>query len=104
MELQKIPPHDEEAEQAVIGSMLTDKDAVMTAVEKLKPDSFYREDNKAIFEAIINLYNRSEPVDLVTVNDELTSMGMFEFANEFCNNTQLEEAGHALARSLLGGK
>ena len=36
--------------------------------------------------------------------DRVTSMGMFEFANEFCNNTQLEEAGHALARSLLGGK
>ena len=78
MELGKVPPHDIEAEQAVIGSMLTDKDAVMAAVEKLKPDSFYREDNKAIFEAILNLYNRSEPVDLVTVNDELTSMGLFE--------------------------
>ena len=78
MELGRIPPHDIEAEQAVIGSMLTDKEAVMAAVEKLKPESFYREDNKAIFEAMVNLYNRSEPVDLVTVNDELTSMGMFE--------------------------
>ena len=78
MELGKVPPHDIEAEQAVIGSMLTDKDAVMLALEKLKPESFYREDNKAIFEAMSNLYNRSEPVDLVTVNDELTSMGLFE--------------------------
>ena len=40
MELGKIPPHDIEAEQAVIGSMLTDQDAVMTAVERLKSDSF----------------------------------------------------------------
>ena len=55
MELGKIPPHDIEAEQAVIGSMLTDQDAVMTAVERLKSDSFYREDNKLIFEAIVNL-------------------------------------------------
>ena len=78
MELGKIPPHDLEAEQAVIGSMLTDKDAVMLSVEKLKPESFYREDNKLIFEAIVNLYNRSEPVDLVTIKDELTSMGSFE--------------------------
>ena len=46
MELGKIPPHDIEAEQAVIGSMLTDSDAVMAAVEKLREDSFYREDNK----------------------------------------------------------
>ncbi len=78
MELGKVPPHDIEAEQAVIGSMLTDRDAVMAAVEKLKPDSFYREDNKSIFEAIVNLYNKSDPIDLVTVKDELTSMGLFE--------------------------
>ena len=83
MELGKIPPHDLEAEQAGIGSMLTDNDAVMAAVEKLKVDSFYREDNKLIFEAIINLYNRSEPVDLVTVKDELTSMGSFEKVGGF---------------------
>ena len=78
MELGKIPPHDIEAEQAVIGSMLTDKDAVMLAVEKLKEDNFYREDNKSIFEAIVNLYNRSEPIDLITVKDELTSMDLFD--------------------------
>lgn len=83
MELGKVPPHDLEAEQAVIGSMLTDKDAVMAAVEKLKSESFYREDNKLIFEAILNLYNRSEPVDLVTVKDELTSMGSFEKVGGF---------------------
>ena len=83
MELGKIPPHDLEAEQAVIGSMLTDKDAVMAAVEKLNRESFYREDNKLIFEAIINLYNRSEPIDLVTVKDELTSMGSFEKVGGF---------------------
>ena len=83
MEIGKVPPHDIEAEQAVIGSMLTDKDAVMDAVEKLKPESFYREDNKLIYEAILNLYNRSEPVDLVTVKDELTSMGSFEKVGGF---------------------
>ena len=83
MELGKIPPHDIEAEQAVIGSMLTDDEAVMAAVERLKADCFYREDNRLIFEAIVNLYNRSEPVDLVTVNDELSSMGNFEKVGGF---------------------
>ena len=78
MEIGKIPPHNIETEQAVLGSMLTDKDAVMLAVEKLKIDSFYREDNKLIFEAMINLYNNSQPIDLVTVKDELTSLGNFE--------------------------
>lgn len=83
MDLGKVPPQDIEAEQAVIGSMLTDQDAVMTAVERLKSDSFYREDNKLIFEAIVNLYNRSEPIDLITVKDELTSMGNFEKVGGF---------------------
>ena len=78
MDLGKVPPHDIEAEQAVIGSMLTDKDAVMLAIEKLKADSFYRDDNKAIFEAMVNLYSRSEPIDIVTVKDELDSMNMFD--------------------------
>ena len=78
MELGKVPPHDIEAEQAVLGSMLTDKDAVMLALERLKEDSFYRDDNKAIFEAIVNLYNRSEPIDLITIKDELTVMKQYE--------------------------
>ena len=78
MEIGKVPPHDIEAEQAVLGSCLTDKDAVMDSIEKLKPESFYRDDNKLIFEAISNLYNRSEPIDLITVKDELTSMDSFE--------------------------
>ena len=67
MELGKIPPNDIEAEQAVIGSMLTDKDAVISAIEVLKEDDFYREDNKTIYEAILNLYNRSEPIDIITL-------------------------------------
>lgn len=78
MDLGKIPPHDLEAEQAVLGSMLIDKDSVISAVEKLKVDSFYRDDNKIIYDAILNLYNRLEPIDIITVKDELVSIGKFE--------------------------
>ena len=78
MELGKIPPHDIDAEQAVLGSMLTDKDAVNSAIEILKEDAFYRDDNKAIYQAIINLYNKSEPIDIITLKDELESMDKFE--------------------------
>ena len=78
MEVGKVPPHDIEAEQAIIGSMLTDKDAVIAAVEKLKPEDFYREDNKAIYESILSLYSKSEPIDIITVKDELTSNGKFD--------------------------
>ncbi len=78
MELGKIPPNDVDAEQAVIGSMLTDKDAVISAIEVLKEEDFYREDNKTIYSAILNLYNRSEPIDIITLKSELTAMGMFD--------------------------
>ena len=78
MELGKVPPNDTEAEQAVIGSMLTDKDAVSAAIEVLKEDDFYREDNKIIYTAILNLYNRSEPIDIITLKSELSSMGKLD--------------------------
>ena len=78
MDLGKVPPNDIEAEQAVIGSMLTDKDAVSSALEVLRPDDFYRDDNRIIFSAIMNLYNRSEPVDIITLKSELTSLGKLE--------------------------
>ena len=78
MDLGKIPPHDIDAEQAVLGSMLTDKDAVNAAIETLKEDAFYRDDHKAIYQAIISLYSRSEPIDIITLKDELESMDKFE--------------------------
>ena len=78
MELAKIPPHDIDAEQAVLGSMLTDKEAVNAAIESLKEDAFYRDDNRIIFQAIVNLYSKSEPIDIITLKDELESMDKFE--------------------------
>ena len=78
MELGKVPPHDDEAEQAVLGSMLTDKDAVVAAIETLKPGDFYRNDNMTIYEAVMTIYGKGEPIDIITLKDELTSMGKLE--------------------------
>lgn len=78
MDVGKVPPHDIEAEQAVIGSMLTDKDAVLSSVEILGKEAFYREDNKAIYDAILSLYAKNEPIDLITVKNELVEAGNFE--------------------------
>ncbi len=78
MDVGKVPPHDIEAEQAILGSMLTDKDAVISSIEILKEDAFYREDNKAIFSAILNLYAKNEPIDIITVKAELVETGNFE--------------------------
>lgn len=74
----KVPPHDIQAEQAVLGSMLLDKDAVIDAIEVLREESFYREDNRMIFSAILSLYAKSEPIDLITVKSELTENGNFD--------------------------
>ncbi len=78
MDIGKVPPHDIEAEQAILGCMLTDKDAVISAIEVLKEESFYREDNRAIFSAILSLYSRNEPIDIITVKAELVEEGNFE--------------------------
>ena len=78
MELGKVPPHDIEAEQAILGCMLTDRDSVISAIEVLKEDAFYREDNKAIYSAILGLYAKSEPIDIITVKAELVENGNFE--------------------------
>ena len=67
----RIPPHSIEAEQSVLGAMIVNKEAINTAIEIIKPDDFYKEANKEIFEAIIVLFNRNEPVDLITLSEEL---------------------------------
>jgi Replicative DNA helicase len=64
--LHRIPPHNLEAEQSVLGSMLIDAEAVSVAAGSLKAEDFYSEAHKEIFEAMLNLYDRGEPVDLVT--------------------------------------
>ena len=58
--------------------MLTDKEAVIAAIEVLSDEDFYREDNRIIYAAIMNLYNRGEPIDIITLKSELSSMGKFE--------------------------
>ena len=91
MDIGKVPPHDTEAEQAVIGSMLTDKEAVASSIEVLKEDDFYREDNRIIYSAMLNLYNRAEPIDLITLKSELESMGKFEQVGGFEYLAELQE-------------
>ena len=69
--ISRIPPHNIEAEQSVLGSMLLDKEAVAVAVDGLKPEDFYLDAHKEIFEAMVDIFDRGEPVDLVTVVEDL---------------------------------
>lgn len=68
-------PYNLEAEEAVLGSMLMDPDAITRVVSFLKPDDFYREKHAWIYEALLALNERDEPVDTLTVVDELDRMG-----------------------------
>src|SRR3989339_41706 len=74
----KIPPQNLAAEQSVLGSMLLDKNAVFRAAEALAPDSFYRDAHRYIFEAILVLFDKGEPVDLVTVTETLRKSGKLD--------------------------
>ncbi len=76
--IKRIPPHSLEAEQSVIGSMILDRDAIAIAMEHLTDTDFYQPDLKAIYTAIIELYNDNKPVDLVTLQAKLHDSGLLE--------------------------
>jgi replicative DNA helicase len=69
--LQKIPPNSMEAEQSVLGAMLLDKEAVSVATEFISGEDFYREAHKEIFDAIVELFDKGQPVDLITLPEKL---------------------------------
>ena len=71
----RTPPHDNAAEQSVLGAMLLSKDAIADVVEILREGDFYRPNHQVIYGAILDLYGRGEPVDAVTLSAELTRIG-----------------------------
>ncbi|NMA67448.1 MAG: replicative DNA helicase [Clostridiaceae bacterium] len=77
-DITRIPPHHVEAEQSILGSLLIDRNALSEVSGRLKPETFYLEKHKEIFEAIISLYEESLPVDIVTVSDILSKRGTLE--------------------------
>ena len=69
--IKKILPHSIEAEQSVIGSMIMDRDAITTASEILISEDFYQNQYGVLFDAMVELYNEGQPVDLVTLQNRL---------------------------------
>jgi len=74
----RVPPHDLEAERAVIGAMLVSEMAVSAVAEKLAAGDFYSEVHRIIYGAMTRLYSRGEPIDQLTLTNELRSVGEFE--------------------------
>lgn len=77
-ELSRIPPHHVEAEQSILGALLIDRNALSEVSGRLRADAFYLEKHKEIYEAIMALYEESQPVDIVTVSDALAKRGTLE--------------------------
>lgn len=77
--LDKQQPAAVDLEQSVLGALLVDKEALSKVADFLRPDAFYDEKNKKIYEAILNLSSKSEPIDLRTVTNELRFGGQLEF-------------------------
>lgn len=76
--VERIPPQNIDAERSTLGSMLLEKEAIYRASELLKPDDFYREAHRVIFEVVVYLANKGEPVDIITVSEELKQRNMLE--------------------------
>ena len=67
----RIPPHDEEAEKSVLGSTLIEPSALIEIADRLTPEHFYFEKHRRIYEAILELYEKTEPIDLITLTAQL---------------------------------
>jgi replicative DNA helicase len=76
--LRKVPPQNLEAESSVLGGILLENDAINVVMELLRAEDFYRESHRKVFRAMIELVDRSEPVDLITLSDFLKGRGELE--------------------------
>ena len=74
----RVPPHDLDAERAVIGAMLVSEAAVSVVGESLAAEDFYSETHRVLYGAMMRLYSRGEPIDQLTLSDELRSVGEFD--------------------------
>lgn len=78
MYVEKLPPHDERAEESVIGSLLIDGDSISRAVNFLQPEDFFREKNRWCYEACLSLWDSNEAINTITVGHHLAVMGRLE--------------------------
>lgn len=76
--VEKIPPQNLEAEQSLLGSILLDKEAMLKIADEIDSDDFYKNSHADIFETIKELYNKNEPVDVLTLGNRLEEKGLLE--------------------------
>ena len=74
-DISRIPPHSVESEQSILGSIILDKDAIITVAETIVPGDFYKEAHRIIYESMLSLNSNNEPIDLITLIEELRKEG-----------------------------
>jgi len=79
----RVPPQNIEAEMSVLGSLMLDKDAVIKIADLIRPDDFYKDSNRLIYETMLELFEDREPIDLLSLSNRLEE------------KKKLEEAGGA---------
>ena len=88
----KLQPQALELEKAVLGALMIDNESLSDAIDSLQAEYFYAPKHQKIFEAIVNLFNNTQPVDILTVSEELKRMEMFKeigglaYISELTNN------------------
>src|SRR5690625_3853867 len=92
MDQTRVPPNSLEAEQAVIGAIFLEPEAFSTAAERLTPADFYRTNHQIIFQAMLELFEKGEPIDLITVTTLLTNENKIDAAGGVVYLTQLTES------------
>ena len=113
----RLPPHSAEAEESALGALLLDKDAIIAVAEFLRPDDFYDDRHRSIYEACISLYEDRVPIDVLTVAEKLKKLKalkrvggstyLAELANKVPTAAHVEHYGRivretATKRSLMG--
>src|SRR5215470_14931904 len=76
--MEKLLPQNIEAEEGVLGSIIIDPEAVVQVADFLRPDDFYRDAHRAIYQAVLDLYSDRGPADLITLCDELQRRGRLD--------------------------
>lgn len=94
--MQRLPPQSNEAEESVLGALLLDSDAMLKIVDLLKPEDFYRESHKVIYETALELFERREPIDLLTLGNRLQERNSLQVAG---GRTRLVELANVVTNA-----
>lgn len=92
----RIPPHNLEAEQSLLGSLLIDQEAIIKIADMVRAEDFYKDAHRVMFETIVELFERHEPIDLLTVSNRLEERGKL---NEIGGRSAVAELGNSVATS-----